>query len=371
MSPALIGYQVGAVYLAAMIASPVGGGLVRRFGAARTTQLALWLAAAGCVLSALGSLLALALGAFVTGLGYGITNPAASHLLARAPSARNMNLIFSIKQCGVPIGGALAGIVMPPLTLAFGWQAGLFVCALLMLGFSVAIGPRRRTAWDHDRDAAAAILASPLKSIAMVVQNRILRWLAIASLVYSAVQLCLTGFLVTYLVEEVGLTLLLAGTILALTNVAGAAGRLAWGWLADRLRSGTLALIVNGCLSIAGALATAAIFADWPAWAVAAAAAWFGFCAMGWNGVFMAIIVRQSRPEAVGMATGGSLSITYLGVVIGPAAFAASHDSLGMSYSAGYALLAVVTAIGVACLARARLEARLLPRGYRTDNQRG
>lgn len=353
VSPALIGYQIGVVYFAAMMISPVGGGLVRRLGATRTSQLALWLAAGGCLLSATGTLPALAAGALIVGLGYGVTNPAASHLLSRMPPTRHMNLVFSIKQCGVPIGGVLAGLVMPPLTLAFGWQRAL-VAAALCIAFLSFILQRSRAAWDGDRDRAARVLASPLDSVRLVWSNGILRWLALSSLVYSAVQLCLTTFLVTYLVREVGLELVLAGTLLAVANAAGAAGRLAWGWLADRLRSGTAALILNGGFGIAGALATASIAAGWPVWAIAAAIALFGFCAVGWNGVFMAVIVRQSRPEAVALATGGSLTVTYVGITLGPGAFTLLHDKAGVSYAEGYALLSVFIVIGIACLAMAR-----------------
>lgn len=353
ISPALIGYQVGVLYVGAMLAALVGGNVARRLGATRASQLALWLVAAGCLVSALGTLAALAFGAVVMGLGYGITNPAASQLLARAPTARHMNLIFSIKQCGVPIGGILSGALVPTLALAFGWQASLAICALLMIALSAAIAAVR-PAWDTDRDAAAPVMAAPLASLALVWRHKTLRWLAIASLAYSAVQLSLTGFLVTYLVGEVQLSLLLAGTILAVTHAAGAAGRLAWGWLADRMRSGTLALIANGGVAVAGALATAAIVAGWPVWAIAAATSVFGFSAIGWNGVYMAVIARQSAPQDVGIATGGSLSVTFAGVIIGPSAFAALHDHAGLSYSAGYALLALITALGVACIFRSR-----------------
>lgn len=352
VSAALIGYQVAVVYLGAMVTAPIGGGLVRRFGPTRTSQLALWLVAAGCGLSAFGVLATLAAGALVIGFGYGITNPAASHLLSRVPTARNMNLIFSLKQTGVPIGGILAGILVPPLTLALGWQAALLVCAAILVALSLAM-QRPRGAWDDDRDAAAHVFARPFESIAIVWRNPILRWLALASFVFSAVQLCLAGFLATYLVAEVGLALVVAGTVLAVTHTAGAAGRLAWGWLADRLRSGSAAMIVLGVLGMVGALATAAVSPQWPLVLVAAATALFGFCAMGWNGVFMAIIARQA-PKAIGAATGGSLTITYAGIVIGPAAFGALHDHGGVSYGAGFALLALVTALGVACIVQAR-----------------
>ena len=353
VSPALIGYQVGVLYVGAMLSALVGGGLARRLGATRTSQLALWLVCAGCLVSALGTLPALAAGAVVMGLGYGITNPAASQLLARAPTRRNMNLIFSIKQCGVPIGGVLSGAIVPALALAFGWQASLVGCALLLIGLSLAIGRVRRD-WDTDRDPAAPVMAAPLASLALVWRHGALRWLSFASFAYSAVQLSLTGFLVTYLVAEVQLSLLLAGTILALTHAAGAAGRLAGGWLADRMRSGTAALIANGTVAVGGAVATAAIMAGWPVWAIAAATSIFGFSAIGWNGVYMAVIARQSAPHEVGIATGGSLSITFAGVIVGPSAFAALHDQAGLSYGAGYALLALVTALGVACIVRSR-----------------
>ncbi|HYD57533.1 MAG TPA: MFS transporter [Burkholderiales bacterium] len=352
VSAALIGYQVGAVYLGAMISALFGGGLVRRLGPTRTSQLALWLVAGGCVLSASGTVGTLAAGAIVMGWGYGITNPAASHLLARLPTAGSMNLIFSIKQCGVPIGAVIAGLVMPPLTVASGWRSALLACAVAIAAFSVYL-QRHRRSWDEDRDASTPLLANPLGSLALMWNNRVLRWLALSSFLYSAVQLSLSGFLVTFLVADIGVDLVHAGTVLAAAHTAGAAGRLAWGWLADRLRSGTITLIANGCLGIVGALATAAIAPDWPIAGIVAVAAIFGFSAIGWNGVFMAVIARQA-PRDIGAATGASLFITYAGIVVGPAAFGELHDRGGLSYAACFALLAILTAIGVACLALAR-----------------
>jgi MFS family permease len=350
-SPALIGYQVGIVYFGALLAALFGGGLVHRLGATRISQGGLALVAIGCIVSTLGSLAAIALGAWIIGLGYGVTNPAASHLLTRAAIKRNMNLVFSLKQTGVPIGGVISGVLLPPITLAFGWKYGLWTCALLAALLSLALLPVQRR-WDTDRSRAP--LGNPLASIALVWQRPVLRWIAISSFAYSAVQLSFTGFLVTYLVADAGLSLVVAGTILSITHAAGALGRLAWGWIADRLRSGSAALIANGLLATVGSLATAAISLGWPTWAIAAATVLFGFCAIGWNGVFIAVIARQSAPHEVGMATGGTLVFTYAGVMAGPSLFGALHDHAGVSYSASFALLALVTAIGVACVYQAR-----------------
>ncbi|MEL3890759.1 MFS transporter [Ferrovibrio sp. MS7] len=353
VGPAMVGYQVAIVYFGAMLTSLIGGSVVRRFGPTRASQIALWVSVVGCALTAYGSLWSMALGAWVMGSGYGFTNPAASLLLSRLPASGRMNLIFSIKQCGVPIGGMLAGLLLPPMTLAFDWQAAMLLCALLALGLSLLL-QRVRQQWDAERETETRIFSRPLDGLIMIWRHPILRWLGLASLAYSAVQLSVTGFLVTYLVAEIEFSLLAAGSLLALVQVAGAAGRLSWGWLADRLRSGLLVLIINGAIAVLAAFATAAMTPHWPWLAIAAATMLFGFCAIGWNGVFIAVIARQAPPGQIGNATGGTLSITYAGVLAGPSLFAALHDKAGMSYGAAYALMAVATLIGIALLLQGR-----------------
>lgn len=353
VSPALIGYQVGMVFFGAMLSASAAGGIVMRYGAVRSSQLTLWLIAVGCAISATGSVLAIVPGALAMGLGYGIPNPAASQLLARVPSKRGMNLLYSIKQTGVPIGGVLSGVLAPPLAVAFGWQAALGVAALMLAALGIAIGVVRKD-WDTDRQPEAPVLAAIARSIALVWRHAPLRWIAVASLLYSGVQLSLTGFLATYLVADIHLDLVLAGTVLSITHASGAVGRIAWGWLADRLRSGGLALIINGSIATLGTLLAAAMSPAWPIAALIAAVALFGFCAVGWNGVYMAVLSRLSPPGTVSFAVGGSLVWTYAGVIVVPPAFAAMHDRVGLSYGAGFALLSIVSLAGVACVAMAR-----------------
>lgn len=130
--------------------------------------------------------------------------------------------------------------------------------------------------------------------------------------------------------------------------------RLGWGWLADRLRSGSVALAINGAATIAGALFAAAIAPSWPFWAIALAAAAFGASAMGWNGVYIAAVARQAPPGGVGLATGGSLSVTYAGVIVMPPIFAALHDRAQWSYGAIFVLSSLAALAGIACVLAAR-----------------
>src|SRR5512135_3273412 len=87
--------------------------------------------ASGLVLLTVGSMPLLLASALVLGLGYGPITPASSHILAKTTPPHMMSFVFSVKQTGVPLGGALAGIVVPPLVLLGGWRSAVYTVAAL------------------------------------------------------------------------------------------------------------------------------------------------------------------------------------------------------------------------------------------------
>ena len=66
-------------------------------------------------------------GALVIGSGYGVTTPSSSAILADRTPAGMRAFIYSVKQTGVPIGGALAGALIPLLIAAFDWRAAALI----------------------------------------------------------------------------------------------------------------------------------------------------------------------------------------------------------------------------------------------------
>jgi hypothetical protein len=69
--------------------------------------------------------------------------------------------------------------------------------------------------------------------------------------------------------------------------------------------------------------------AAWPLGAIAAVVILLRATASGWNGVFLAEIIRDVRPTEVGLAISGSLMFTYLGIVFGPSLFGALASVIG------------------------------------------
>lgn len=350
----LIGYQIAAVYGAAMLTSLIGGTLVRRSGACRISQLALVLCGAGALLAMVPSLAALAVASLLIGFGYGLTNPPSSHLLAKHARPGNRNLLFSIKQTGVPLGGIAAGLIAPAVTVAAGWSWAFATTAAAALALAFALQPLRAT-WDADRDPSLVLEGAPWRDVRLVWQTAALRRLSLAAFCFAAIQLCLVSFTVALLVEDLAFGLIQAGAVLSIVQAAGFIGRVFWGWLADRLGNGLGVLLSVTALSAASALSTGLLFVAGP-WAAYLVLPVFGFAAIGWNGLYLAEVARLSPRGMIGSSTGGSLVFTFAGVLAGPPAFALAYRMTG-AFTATVPLLAMLAVLGFALVLAARRDA--------------
>ena len=343
-SPSYIGLFVTLIYVGATISSPVSGYFIDRFGPIGVSQLCLLLSAAGLAVVSLASIPWMVLGALIIGLGYGPVTPASSYLLSRTTPARIMAMVFSIKQTGVPLGGAMAGAFVPHLVIYFGWRASLWVVGACSLFLMILAWPFRKY-YDRNRGKNARLswshLFAPLK---MVFLHSGLRQIGAASFFYASMQLCLISFLVAYLTADAGMTLILAGIMLSAAQTSGIVGRIIWGALADRYNNPRLVLGVLGVAMAVGAVSTAMFSGGWPHWAVLLGCVVFGAAAIGWNGVYLAEVARLVKAEEVAAATGGSLFVTFSGVLLGLPIFSVIVDSTG-SYPAGFVIAGVCSAI--------------------------
>jgi MFS family permease len=359
LTAAGIGGYLLFAYLGAVIGSLSAGSLVDRWGAIRTSQGALLLSALGLVLAAVAPA-ALPMAALLIGLGYGPITPASSHLLIRTTPAPRLNLVFSIKQTGVPLGVALSGFCIPPLTTT-GWLWTLIVLALACMAVAAAAQPIQRaldaeTATEHPGGAVPVLslkllLSRLVKPLAVIFGHKTLRALAGVSFVLSGIQISLSSYLVSYLTTEMALTAVVAGSVLGLSQMGGVMGRIVWGFLSDHLIAplrmlGTLALV------IAFASGATAALAQWhivpPGVLLAALMFVFGASASGWNGVYLAEVARQAPPGSAGMATSGTLACTFLGVILGAPLFGLIAAS-SAGFSAAFGMQALL-ALGVAVL---------------------
>ncbi len=350
----LIGYQISLLAAAMLFSLVFGGNLSTRWGACRVHQVGLVLLVAGCAIATGPHIAFFFLSAVALGLGYGLLTPSASHLLMRYTTPERRNLVFSVKQTGVPLGGIGAALIAPAVASTYGWRWSLAVSAVLMVALIVLL-EKRRARWDDDRNPAAPAIVNPLDGIATIWRHRALRYLSLAGACLVVPQFAISTFTVVFFVEEMDYTLIAAGIVLTASQAAGVAGRVFWGWLADVVRNCYTVLSMLCVVMLAAALLCFAITASWPLVAACALFFVFGSTASGWNGAFLAEVARVAPRGTVSQATGGSLFFVNVGKMLGPIAMANVYVLFG-SYTLAFGLLAVPALVALAYLLAARRE---------------
>ena len=360
IAPKWIGVFVGLVYVGAMIAGLACGGFIDRFGAIRVSQAGVVLCAAGTLAVALAPQSAIALlagAAVMIGVGYGPITPASSHVLIRTAEPSRLALTFSIKQTGVPAGAALAGAALPAAALLIGWRPSLIVASIAGIAVAAAAQPTRAML-DADRRSGRALSpANILEPLAIVWRSRTLIELALVSFIYAGTQVCLTSFLVVYLTESLGWSLVGAGFALTAATLGGVVGRIVWGSIADRALPPRRVL---GTIGIAAALCGAVLASATPAWPTVlliVIALFFGATAIGWNGVQLSEVARHAPKGAAGAVTGATAFITFSGVVAGPPVFALLAALTG-DYRTGFGVFAALSGASGVLMMMSRRAAR-------------
>lgn len=338
IAPERIGLFIGLAYLFAMLSGLATGRWVAAVGAVRVSQTVLLAIAVGAVLATAGVPLVLLAAAAVIGIGYGAVNPAGAAILGRHAPAGSPGLFFALKQAGVPIGVALAGLLMPLGLLAVGWRGSAWLVAAVCVLLSLLLLPAAARL-DARGGPASSAPVGPWAALRGTMRDPSLRRLSLMSLMYNMTQQGFLTFIVSLLHLERGLPLGVAAGLLAASQVLCTGMRIAMGHVADRWVTPRVLLGVLGIAMSASGLLLALLpgSAGLPLTAFAVLAC--GATAMGWNGVFFAELVRIVPRERVASAAGGSQFFTFGGGMVGPVLFGALVQ-FGGSYALGYACFA-------------------------------
>lgn len=360
LSPESIGFVSAMISAGICWCLACGGPMLGHLGPVRTLQIGLACIAVGLfVLSQPLGLLGL-LGALAVGFGSGHNTPAGSQILVRAAPPRHRTLIFSIKQAGVPLGGALAGLTVAPLASAEGLPATLWTVISIMLLAILVVQPFRRRL-DKERGTGQSswprALLSPaalVRSVGYLRAHPSLPMLTALGTSFSVLQSCLTAFIATYVITRHGASLAEAGRIVAVMQASSMVGRVALGWLADRMGHAIQHLALQ---AVASALATALLIVagGYGSWALYGCAALVGATAVGWNGVHMAELARVAPLASVSDVTSAASLFGFVGSICGPVIF-----TLLVNWSGDYALAFLLMAAQLAGvgLASAAIQSR-------------
>ena len=323
------------------------GGIIRRYGALRTSQF-------GCISMALGLLIAaltnqtlfiipsFALIILLISAGTTVATPASSQILAEYAPRKWAPLVFSIKQTGVPAGVAISGLVLVPLAVGYGWRMTLTYTALICVIIAIVLQPLREE-FDKKRDPTEIPRWSDfISNIKDVLSQGQRREMAIAAFSFVGMQSVYTNFTITYLYEDLGFSLEEAGEILGFATLIAIPARILWGWVGStifqpRVLLAFLALVMAVSTALMGA------FDDqWGHVAVLIVNCAISLSVLSWHGVLLSEAARLAPAGEAGRLTGGVLAFGALGQIIFPMIFAVGY------WLSGYGLAFTVISLPAA-----------------------
>ena len=238
------------------------------------------------------------------GIANGFMQVSANVYLARDASFRRQGLSFGAKQGAIPLGNALAGVLIPVVGVSLGWRlpyvigGTLAVLAAVMAPTLVNADERRRAGGGEARPRL----------------SRALLWMAIGGMFGGAAGNSLALFVVPWVVYG-GSGQAAAGLFLAWSAALVFVLRVGVGWLADRRESSGHPEMAS--LLAFGAAACVVLATSGPTGVGLAAMALAMLGSWGWPALAYFGAVRV-HPEAPARASGMVMSANLTGTMLGP-----------------------------------------------------
>jgi sugar phosphate permease len=285
------------------------------------------------------------------GIPMATSTPAGSKAVAGWFPQEERGTAMGVRQTGVPLGGTIAALALPSLGLAYGWRFALSLVGLL----TIAVGVGVLRLYREPGQTSRARGTTPVGAVRAIIKRGDLWGVTFYAAVMAGSQWCYLSYIELYLTEDILLSLVFAATLLALGQILGAVGRIAFGMVSDRAFRGRRrpALMMLGYIGIAMATLLGFLSSATPTWIVVVIVALLGLGTMSWQGLYLALVSEIVGNRMAGLAIGMTNTIAFSGVVVLPPAFGFLADRTG-SYQ--FAWIAMAVAIALPLLFVARLE---------------
>jgi MFS transporter, ACS family, aldohexuronate transporter len=344
ISRASVGLISTAVFLTAAPSALFGGRAADRVGERRVLILSgvLGALAALAVTSSVGfwSLVISCLG---LGLGNGIQNPAGSAAIMRWFPQHQRGFAMGIRQTGVPIGGMLAAGVAPLLALHYGWRSAYLAGGILsLIGVMLIVVAY----FDPPRKPIAG--AAAMRSLRDLARDKRLLRLALIFNCQVFTQMAATTYFVLFLHEALNASVVTAGALFVLVNIAAMVARIGWGLVSDRRFQGKRrpVLLIIIALTVWSTLCAALIPSHTSLWLVAALSVLFGISAFAWTGILGTLVIEIAGPESAGSAISLVQVLSAPATLLAPPLFGLLADVSG-TYQASWLVLTLIGVIGL------------------------
>ncbi|MGH8597659.1 MAG: MFS transporter, partial [Gammaproteobacteria bacterium] len=227
-----VGLFTSAIMGGSFVALFVAGGIVDLKGERAALSLGNAIVGGACLMIGFAQSFTSALGVCcLAGIGAAFATPAGGRTVMRWFPAAQRGTAMGIRQTGIPIGGALAAAVLPIIAVSAGWRVAIAIGGVLCLAAAAVSMLAYQTEDDLTRPNNDAVPRLRFREVI----NRDIALLGLAGCVLPLGQFALVTYLALYLKETQQIAVTASALMLVAAQIAGAAGRVAWGVWSDRI----------------------------------------------------------------------------------------------------------------------------------------
>lgn len=237
---------------------------------------------------------------------------------------------MGIRQAGLPLGGALAGIILPLVAITYGIKGAFLTGALVSFlgGFIFIIFYRSPSETINilPKNEVKISFYQTLRSRLAMLSEPHMRNIILSGISLVIVQYVLTIFITIYFHKTYSLSLEKSAYLFFVSQAVGALGRIILAAWSDRSRKGRFFPVLFCMISLIFGFSILILDISDSMIYLTILAGWLGFFGLGWYGPWVAYIVDSSPQESVGFSLGLAMSVNQIAIIISPPFFGLIQD---------------------------------------------
>ncbi|MDH4421994.1 MULTISPECIES: MFS transporter [Bacillus] len=286
----------------------------------------------------------------LVGTFYSVSQPGGSKVIINWFPKENRGLAMGIRQAGIPIGGALAGVLIPFFTIKYNVTYTIniigSICIIGGLLFYIFYQDPPCVREEEKQERSNISFWMHLKA---VICKKGLYSIYITGICMISLQMVLVGHFIKYLVIEQSITPILAGKVFSVMFFSGMIGRVILAAISDLFYKGNrrIPLFITVCTSICFILMLV-MSIHVRTNVLYGVSALLGFFSIGWFSLFIAEVAESASEESVGMTVSFALTLNQIAIIVAPVLFGYIVDEKGYTYA--WLCIVVLLSISAASL---------------------
>ncbi|MCM2493516.1 MFS transporter [Burkholderia glumae] len=336
------------------------GWLIDRFGeryVVAFTMVTMGLSAlAGAVVSP--SYLVLLLFFVLVGTSYASVQPGGTRAIVRWFPPDERGMATGVRQAGLPLGTALAAMVLPLMAATYSWRAALMLQGAIGIAGGILFGLLHR----DERNIPGAPPAAPpnlLKAVKLVAGYSALWPVMLAGAAMVTFQYTFATHAIPFIAARFHYSVVAAALLFSISQWLGIAGRVGLAWISDRFwpNRRVRSLGASMAICIAATIALLLLPVGTSNAVLTAIFCVLGLFGVGWYPLYLLQIAEMAPKTVVASTISFSMTLNMVAISVVPPLFGVVVDQA--SYGVAWSALSLLLLAGIVVLWRGASKAEL------------